>query len=141
MFALLLVCCLNITQTRYLNEGGLNLTLTSDVINLLIRIRNSNYSHKSRKRQERTMAVSDANDSGSIFVLKFELALYILMIWFKHSIFSYRQAHCSNYPLSLVHQHKLFTYVPKQKIIFSFAGMLTASQGLEEIATRVYNTE
>lgn len=51
------------------------------------------------------MAVSDANDSGAVFVLKFELALYILTIWFKHTVFSYRQAHCSNYPQNLVHQY------------------------------------
>lgn len=95
--------------------------------------------HKSRKRRESTMATNDANDST--FVLKFELALYILMIWFKHFIFSYRQAYCPNYPLTLAHQHKLLTFALKQGKIFSLAGMLTASQGLEEIATGVYNTD
>lgn len=85
------------------------------------------------------MATYDANNSA--FVLKSELALYILMIWFKHFLFSYIQAHCPNYPLTLAHQHKLLTFALERGKIFSFAGMLTASQGLEEIATGVYNTD
>lgn len=87
------------------------------------------------------MAVNDAKDSGVVFVLKFELALYILMIRFKHTMFSNRQTHYSNYPLTLVHQNILFTSAPKQVKIFSISGMLTASQGLEEITTGVYNTK
>lgn len=94
------------------------MTISSDVKLTDLYQKHTQITLESRKWQERTMAVNDANNSGAVLVLKFELALYILMIWFKHTIFSYRQAHCSNYSLTLVHQHKLCAL--KQGTIFSF---------------------